>query len=77
MVAEVVALDDRRPHLSVATPGAVHVVPVATVRRIAEGGLPLDALPEAVIRALLGDALVQLMAMPIRRPWLDGKPPQE
>jgi hypothetical protein len=71
MVAEVVALDDRRPHLSVVTPGAVHVVPVSAVKRFAEGALPLDALPEAVIRALVGDALVQLMGMPLRRPWLD------
>lgn len=73
MVAEVVALDDRRPHLSVVTPEAVHVVPVVTVQRIAEGAMPLDALPEAVIRALLGDALVQLMDKSLRRPWLDGE----
>ena len=60
MSAELVNLNDHRPHLRVSgADGKEHVMPVALVERVVRGELPMIAIDPAVWRT-------------IAREWLSG-----
>jgi hypothetical protein len=58
-MGDVVDMGDYRPHLAVkGTDGVIHVMPVALVMDVVQGTKPLSIIPEPVIRAMLGDFLM-------------------
>lgn len=59
-MGDVVEMDAMRPHLTIQTPEAVHVVPLALLSEVAAGKQPFCRLPESVWRALLGDMVLIL-----------------
>lgn len=53
----VTRLDDARPHVTVQTPGQVHVIPLKLLHDIAVGDKPMSYLPDAVYRRMLQEWL--------------------
>lgn len=58
-MSKITNLDDHRPHISIRTKDAVHVVPVAMIENIICGGLKLTDVDdwEPMIKAILEEWL--------------------
>lgn len=57
MPTDVADMTTRGKHLVVHTESGVHVVPTSTVRRVASGKEPLEALGEPVLRRIIAEWL--------------------
>lgn len=49
-----------RPHVTICTSGAVHVMPVAMVRDVAAGRLPLSAIGDDCLRVIVGEWMTRV-----------------
>ena len=54
---EIADLSERQPHLTICTPGAVHVVPVTLVRDVIAGRQPAEVLSELVLQRIIEEWL--------------------